>query len=452
MTEQVQTALETQGAVNMEFFYWMSIAIMMLIHAGFLAYESGASRVKNVLAAAMKNLMTLAVVIPSFFFVGWFLYNAMPTGVPRMDELAKAALPWSQNMGPNLDDAASGVFWGAFALFAATTGSILSGALIERVRLSAFLILTTILGSVVWIIAAAWGWHPAGWLSTEFGLRDVGAAGCVHLVAGAFTLGVLIHLGPRIGRFNADGSANDLRPHNLPMTMLGLMLIFVGFFGFMMGCVIYSPEGYTTIFGTPTNLSAFVFNMLMGLAGGLLGAYMSSRGEPFWTVSGGLAGVIAVASGIDLYSPPMAFIIAIVGGVMIPYGGKLLERFRIDDAVGAVAVHGMVGIWSLLACGIFLAGYPSAVGGPDISLLGQLGSIAVFAALGFVPGYLCAGALKVTGLLRSPPEVEMLGLDLSEIPAAPYPEGIPATAVSPRFAPLNGGGAAPIGTYNAPEA
>jgi Amt family ammonium transporter len=137
VTEQVQTALETQGAVNMDFFYWMSIAIMMLIHAGFLAYESGASRVKNVLAAAMKNLMTLAVVIPSFFFVGWFLYNAMPTGVPRMDELAKAALPWSQNMGPNLDDAASGVFWGAFALFAATTGSILSGALIERVRLSA---------------------------------------------------------------------------------------------------------------------------------------------------------------------------------------------------------------------------------------------------------------------------------------------------------------------------
>ena len=103
MSEQVQTALETQGAVNMEFFYWMSIAIMMLIHAGFLAYESGASRVKNVLAAAMKNLMTLAVVIPSFFFVGWFLYNAMPTGVPRLDELAKAALPWSENMGPNID-------------------------------------------------------------------------------------------------------------------------------------------------------------------------------------------------------------------------------------------------------------------------------------------------------------------------------------------------------------
>jgi ammonia channel protein AmtB len=376
----------------------------------------------------------------------------MPTGVPRLDELAKAALPWSANMGPNLDDAASGVFWGAFALFAATTGSILSGALIERVRLSAFLILTTFLGSVVWIIGAAWGWHGAGWLVTEFGLRDVGAAGCVHLIAGAFTLGVLIHLGPRIGKFNADGSANDIRPHNLPMTMLGLMLIFVGFFGFMMGCVIYSPEGYTTIFGSPTNLSAFVFNMLMGLAGGLIGAYMASRAEPFWTVSGGLAGVIAVAAGIDLYHPALAFIIAIAGGVLMPFAGRFFERRGIDDAVGAVSVHGAVGIWSLLACGIFASGYPSNVGGPDISLLGQLGSIVVFAALGFIPGFVLAWALKKAKLLRSPAEVEILGLDLSEIPAAPYPEGIPATAVSPRFVAMNGGGTTPVGTYNAPEA
>ena len=113
-------------------------------------------------------------------------------------------------------------------------------------------------------------------------------------------------------------------------------------------------------------------------------------------------------------------------------------RFRIDDPVGAVAVHGMVGVWSLLACGIFLAGTPSAVGGPDISILGQVASIGVFAALGFIPGYLCAGALKLAGLLRSPPEVEILGLDLSEIPAAPYPEGIPATALAPRFVPVSG--------------
>ncbi|MBN1530206.1 MAG: hypothetical protein JW895_14190, partial [Thermoleophilaceae bacterium] len=287
--QELKSALETSNSVNLEFFYWVSIALMFSIHAGFLVYESGASRVKNVLASAMKNLMTLAVVIPSFFLFGWFLYNAMPTGVPRIDDLAKAAEPWSANMGPNLQDSASGVFFGCFALFSATTASIMSGAAIERIRLSAFLILAVILGSVVWIIGAAWGWHPAGWMLTELGFHDAGAAGCVHLIAGAFTLGVLMNLGPRIGRFLPDGTAVTIRGHNLLLSMLGLVLIYLGFFGFLMGCVIYSGDGFVNIYGAPTNLSAWVFNTLMGLAGGMIGAYLSSKAEPFWTVSGGLA-------------------------------------------------------------------------------------------------------------------------------------------------------------------
>ena len=436
MSEQVQTALETQGAVNMEFFYWMSIAIMMLIHAGFLAYESGASRVKNVLAAAMKNLMTLAVVIPSFFFVGWFLYNSMPTGVPRLTDAAKAAVPWSANMGPNVQDSASGIFWGAFALFAATTASILSGAVLERIRTSAFLILAALVGSVVWIIAAAWGWHPAGWMLTELGFHDVGAAGCVHLIAGAFTLGVLINLGPRIGRFNADGSANTIRPHNLPMTMLGLMLIFIGFFGFLMGCVIYTASGYTTIYGTPTTLSAFAFSTLMGLAGGIIGAYITSKGEPFWTISGGLAGVISVAAGMDLYHPALAFVIAAIGGMMIPLAGKLIERFQIDDVVGAVAVHGGCGLWSLVAAGLFLQGYPNGEGAPDITVWGQLIGAVTFIALGFIPGYGISWGLKKAGMLRIPAAVELAGLDLSEVPATPYPEGFSPSGGSNGFGTL----------------
>lgn len=424
--QELQDALTAQSGVNLEFFYWVSIALMFLIHAGFLAYETGASRVKNVLASSMKNLMTLAIVIPSFYFFGWLLYNAMPTGVPRLGELAEAALPWSDNMGPNLQDAASGVFFGAFALFAATTASIMSGAVIERIRLSAFLILATFLGSVVWIIGAAWGWNPTGWMVTELGFHDVGAAGCVHLIAGAFALGVLINLGPRIGRFAPDGRALSIRGHNLPLSMLGLMLIYVGFFGFLMGCVIYTGEGFTTIYGDPTNLSAWVFNILMGLAGGIVGAYLASRGEPFWCVSGGLAGVIAAAAGLDVYHPALAFVVSIVGGFMIPFVAKLLERFRIDDAVGAVAVHGVVGLWSLLAVGFFASGYPN-LAGPDVSLGGQALGAVTFAALGFVPGYLLSKALALSGMLRVPRPAELAGLDLSEVPASAFPEGLPST-------------------------
>jgi ammonium transporter, Amt family len=131
----------------------------------------------------------------------------------------------------------------------------MSGAVIERIRLTGFLVLATILGSVVWIIGAAWGWHPAGWMLTELGFHDVGAAGCVHLVAGAFALGVLINLGPRIGRFGPGGRSFSIRGYNLPMSMLALMLIYVGFFGFLMGCVIYSGDGFLNIYGAPTNLS-----------------------------------------------------------------------------------------------------------------------------------------------------------------------------------------------------
>jgi len=448
VSPEVTQALETQATVNSEFFYWVSIALMLLIHAGFLAYEAGASRSKNVLATSIKNLLALAVVVATFFFFGWFLYNAFPTGVPRLTDAAKAALPWSDNMGPNIQDSASGIFWGAFALFAATTGSIMSGALLERVRTSAFLVLAIVLGSVAWIIGASWGWHGSGWMLTELGLHDVGAAGCVHLIAGAFTLGVLINLGPRIGRFNADGSPNTIRPHNLPLTMVGLMLIFVGFFGFLMGCVVYAGDGFSTIYATPTNLSAFAFNTLMGLAGGIIGAYLTSRGEPFWTISGGLAGVISAASGLDLYHPALAFVIAMAGGMAIPLTGKLLERFKIDDVVGAVSVHMFMGMWSLVAAGIFLNGYPNAEGIPSISFGGQVVCMLVFFALGFLPGYLISLAMKAIGTLRVPGPVELQGLDLSEVPATPYPEGIPATSMPEPV--MNGNGAArpggPLGT------
>lgn len=385
------------------------------------------ARSKNVLATAMKNLLTFAVVVATFFFFGFWFYYAFPQfPFGAIDfEGAKVALPWSADMGPNTGSVI-GTFWGAFALFAATTGSIMSGAVLERIRTSAFLILTTVLGSVVWIIGAAWAWHGNGWMLTEWGWHDFGAAGVVHLIAGSFTLGVLLNLGPRIGRF-VDGKAITIRPHNLPLTMLGLMLIFIGFFGFLMGCVVYYNEGYISIFGNPTNLSAIAFSTLMGLSGGIIGAYMSSRGEPFWTISGGLAGVISVAPGMDMYHPALAFVIAVVGGALIPYLGKLLEVFKIDDCVGAVAVHGGCGFYGLVVSGFVLWGYPNIGEFPDVNPLGQIGGALVLAALGFIPGYLLSLALKKANLLRIPHEVELAGLDLHEVPATPYPEGIPVT-------------------------
>jgi len=243
---------------------------------------------------------------------------------------------------------------------------------IERIRLSAFLMLAAILGSVVWILAGAWGWHPDGWMLTKLGYHDVGAAGVVHGVAGFFALGVLMNLGARVGKYQ-NGQSMNIRPHNLPMALIGLMMIIVGFFGFLGGCMIFNggETGWTTIYGNPSNLSAFAFNTLMGFSGGVLGAYMTSR-EPFWTMSGGLAGIISVAAGLDLYYPGLAFVLAASGGALMPMVARLLEKMGIDDPVGAVAVHGFCGVYSVVLAGIFASSYPNVGDLPEISLSGRL--------------------------------------------------------------------------------
>ena len=229
LTEKIaalEAAQGMSGTINSEIFYWWCTALMIAIHAGFLAYEMGASRVKNVLASGIKNILAFAFMVPTFYFFGWYIYLAFYNGfIPAEDGLA--GLPWDASMGPNLADNATGIFWAAFTLFAATTASIFSGAVIERIQTAGFLILAILLGSVVWILGGAWGWHPAGWLTVKWGYHDVGAAGVVHMVAGFFALGVLINLGPRVGKFNADGSANAIKAHNVPFTITGLMLIIV---------------------------------------------------------------------------------------------------------------------------------------------------------------------------------------------------------------------------------
>lgn len=248
---QASSAGAVTNTMFAEAFYYLTIPLMIIIHAGFLAYEMGASRLKNVLSSGVKNIIAFAFIIPTFYFFGWWVYWGFPTGLPGdpgpagisgVEYANSIAWGWGESaaaMGPNIADQASGVFFGAFALFAATTASIMSGAVIERIQTVGFVILAVVLGSFAWVVAAAWGWHADGWLVTRFGLHDFGAAGLVHAVAGFFALGVLINLGPRIGKFNADGSANHIAGHNMPLTVTGLMLIIVGFWGFLMACVIF---------------------------------------------------------------------------------------------------------------------------------------------------------------------------------------------------------------------
>jgi len=444
----LKAANATGNTVAAETYYYLTIPLMILIHVGFLGYEMGASRMKNVLASGIKNILAFAFMIPTFFFFGWFIYWAFPTGftmsagpngISGWDYAIAVANPAGEVMGPNLADNATGVFWGAFTLFACTTASIMSGSVIERIRMVAFIVLAVVLGSFAWVIAAAWGWHADGWLVQNWGFHDFGAAGVVHMISGFFALGVLINLGPRIGKFNADGSANHIAGHNMPLTLIGLMLIIVGFWGFLMACLIYPGEAwswsateFTNIYGTPMTLSALAFNILMAFGGGVIGAWMTTR-DPFWMMSGALGGIISCASGLDIWWPPLAFVIAFIGaGFIMPQAAKYLEKMGIDDAVGAVTVHGVLGAWGVISVGIFAVGYPALSGDAGVatvSFIGQLIGLIVMVLVGFVPGYGISWLFKAAGTLRVGEAAEIAGLDPTKVPGAAYPEGIPASAV-----------------------
>jgi ammonia channel protein AmtB len=418
-------SLTLDSVILGEQFYFFTVVLMWLIHVGFMSYEAGVVRRKNVLATALKNILTIAVVTPTFYYVGWWIYNCNQPGLPigpnSTDFTAAACqggIPWSDAFAPNLTNNINLIFFLAFLLFSWTTASIMSGACLERIRLSAYLVLASILGSVVWILDAAWGWSAGGWMTLRFGFHDSIASGVVHGVAGAFTLGVLFNLGPRIGKYTRDGLMRRFRPQNLHITLMGLMLIFTGFYGFYAACLVISSTafpGWANIYLSPTTLGSITMVITFGFAGGFTGGYFASRGDPFWTVSGGLAGVISVSAGADVYAPTLAYLLAMGGSAMTVYAGTFIEtKMRVDDVVGAVAVHGFAGFLGLLYVGIFAAGYPTGVNNVESSIGGQLIGIATFLPLGFLSGWVASFVLRKLNLLRVPPEVEMAGLDVVE--------------------------------------
>jgi len=398
-------------------------------------YEVGASRRRNHLHTLIKNIMIIPLVTVTFFFFGWWIYWTFPSAFPGIGGIDFAAgtpyTPWSENMGTNLEDRITGVFWAAFLLFSWTAASIVSGSVIERIRSSTLWLHAVMIGSVWWIIDAAWGWHWDGWMVKVLGYHDAYASGVIHAIAGGYALGLLLVLGPRIGKFAADGTPRDIPPHNPWLLTIGIFLIYTGFWGFYAACnvPIISPEVIdgqitgttwtaTNIYLAPTTLSAITFNFLMSLSGGLMAAYIVSKGDPFWTFSGGLAGIITASAGNDLYHPIQAMLVAAIGVVIVYRLHFWVERkFKIDDAVGAVAVHGYSGVVGLIIAGFVLWGAPSSPyeGYAAVNPLGQLiGAVIMFGLLGFLPGWGLAKIQQAAGVLRIPREVELQGLDFSE--------------------------------------
>jgi ammonia channel protein AmtB len=196
------------------------------------------------------------------------------------------------------------------------------------------------------------------------------------------------------------------------------MLIFTGFYAFYGACLVIASTsfpGWATIYLSPTTLGSISMVITFGFAGGFTGGYFASRGDPFWTISGGLAGVIGVSAGADVYAPTLAYLLAMGTAALAVYVGTWIEeKMRVDDVVGAVAVHGFSGFAGMLWVGVFAAGYPTGLNNVDSSIWGQLLGMATFLPLGFLSGWVSAWVLKRLNVLRVPPEVEIAGLDTAE--------------------------------------
>jgi len=429
--------LTSLGIIFTEFYYWLTVVIMFFIHVGFCMYEVGASRHKNHLHTLMKNTMLIPLVTITFFFFGWYIYFSFPNGPGFIGGLIDAphATPWSPTMAPHMGGAddldagwarINGVFWAAFLLFSWTAASIVSGSVIERIKSGGFWILAVGIGSVFWIIDAAWGWHADGWMVQVLGYHDAYASGVIHGIAGGYALGILAVLGPRIGKFAPDGTPRAINPRNPWLVTIGLFLIYTGFWGFYVACNVpmwdvQEGDGVwfsaTNIYLAPTTLSGITLNFLMSLSGGLLTGYIVSKGDAFWTYSSGLAGIIAASAGNDLYHPLQATLVAALGVVFMYRMHHFVERrFKIDDAVGAVAVHGYAGFFGVVIAGFLLWGYPaSPTYAAKINPLGQfLGAIIMFGVLGLLPGWVLSKILNAFGMLRIPRQVELMGLDMAQ--------------------------------------
>ena len=399
---------------------WTLVAaiLVFLMQAGFALVETGFTRAKNAANIMMKNLMDFAVGSLAFYVLG----AALMFGASK----SAGWLGWGGLGMPSLG-AGEGVWDWTFlffqTMFAATAATIVSGAVAERIEFKSYLIYSALVSAVVYPISGHWMWGSLageasqGWLEA-LGFHDFAGSTVVHSVGGWIALAGAMMLGPRIGKYRHDGKANPIPGHSLVLGTLGVLLLWIGWFGF-------NPGSYTAGIGSigrvamTTNLAACA-----GTIAALVTAWIIMK-KPDLTMAlnGSLAGLVAITAPCDQVTCNAAIVIGLVAGVLVVLSVFAMDRIHIDDPVGAVSVHCVNGVWGTLAVGLFAA--PEALGygntmvglfyGGGFKYLGVqalgAGATCVWA---FGTGLAIFFALKKLGILRVSEKTELKGLDVTE--------------------------------------
>ena len=427
-------AAEGNALLNMvvldNIFIFVCGVLVLFMQAGFAMVEAGFTEAKNAANIMMKNLMDLCVGFLMFGFIGW---NIAYSG-GKFFGIADGG--WSKFGVSGMTDILPGdvaayplavpVDWFFQAAFAAAAATIVSGAVAGRTQFRGYLIYSIVICGLIYPVVVNWKWG-GGWLDT-LGFVDFAGSGLVHMVGGVAALMGALILGPRIGKFGPDGKPRSINGHSIPLAMLGVFILFVGWFGFNPGSQLQADMAVPYI---------AVQTALAAAAGGSAGMITSwiIGGKPDVGMAGNglLAGLVAICSGIGNFISIGTILTGFVAGVIVVLSIKAIEKAKIDDPVGAFSVHGVCGFWGLIATGLF-ASESSPVdstggglltgGGADLLIDQFIGGIAIFAFVAVTAGILFTG-IKAAGLLRVSEEEELAGLDLSEHGAPGYDMGVP---------------------------
>ncbi|MFK7805874.1 MAG: ammonium transporter [Anaerolineae bacterium] len=386
---------------------WVLICAMLVfvMQAGFLCLETGLTRSKNNINVAIKNLVDFFVSALMFFLFGYGL----------MFGTTMFGLFGTDNFVPQLLSSKEHAFFLFQIMFATTSVTIVSGAIAERVRFKAYFAIAIFVSLLIYPLFGHWTWaginmgETSGWLA-QLGFVDFAGSSVVHSTGGWVALAILLVVGPRIGRFNQDGSANNIEGANLPLAALGVMLLIFGWFGFNGG----------SLFQLDNHVFHIIVNTILGASGGLatvliFSSLYGSIISAYDAINGILVGLVSLTASADSVSHPSAIIIGMIGGVFMLVTVRLLIRYKIDDAVGAIPVHLAGGIWGTVAVAFF--GGPLMLG-TGLSVFNQLGiqlfGIGVGALWAFVPTYFVFYFLNKVFPLRVSAADEHIGLNVAE--------------------------------------
>ncbi|WP_282604817.1 ammonium transporter [Pelagibius sp. Alg239-R121] len=399
-------------------------ALVMWMAAGFAMLESGLVRTKNTAAICLKNIALYSfagiayyligynlmyVDVPSDGFIGsfGFLYNSSQAELDLLgaEEATEALVGAVTSNGYSVMSD-----WFFQMVFVATTASIVSGTLAERIKVWPFMIFTIILAAFIYPIQASWTWGQ-GWLTT-MGFSDFAGSTIVHSVGGWAALAGVLVLGARRGKYGPDGRVNPLPGANLPLATLGTFILWLGWFGF--------NGGSQLALGSALDAAAIAIvyvNTTMAAAAGVVAAMLLTqilykKMDLTMTLNGALAGLVSITAGPDLQNHVYALIIGGVGGAIVVIAVPMLDRLKIDDVVGAIPVHLCAGIWGTLCVGIF--------GSANIGT--QITGIVAIGAFVFLTSLIVWFALKTAMGIRVTDEEEEIGLDKAELGLEAYPE------------------------------